>query len=214
MPTHVLPWLPAAPPPQWPQNLYKKVHGRCDCIVHLWLGLSKRFPVLAVSVSQLCIRSYLPLDSEVSAELGEAYISDNAESFGSPQAVTGDRKTHRDCLIDSQCKPPSSDKPRTPALHCNPPLLSTHGDTDPYLPSWQDWQAWDHYVTSRNHIHLINNSKTAFCNDIHCMWICLLFSWILLTVRDEGSQQKIRAFLHETWHLSWTEVCFKCQFAW
>ena len=53
------------------------------------------------------------LDSEASAELGEAEISDDAESFGSPQAVTDDRETHRDCLIDGQCKPPSSDRPDT-----------------------------------------------------------------------------------------------------
>ena len=58
MPAHVLPWLPAAPPPQRPQNLYKKVHGRCDCIERLWVGLSKQFPVLAISVSQPCVFSH------------------------------------------------------------------------------------------------------------------------------------------------------------
>ena len=52
----------------------------------------------------------LLLDSEASAELGEAEISADAESFGSPQAVTDDRETHRDCLINGRCKPPSSDK--------------------------------------------------------------------------------------------------------
>ena len=58
------------------------VHGHCDCIVHLWVGLSRRFPVLAISVSQLyCVRSCLLLDSETSAELGEAEISDDAKSF-------------------------------------------------------------------------------------------------------------------------------------
>ena len=60
----------------------------------------------------LCVQSCLLLDSEAFAELGEAEISDD-ESFGSPQAVTGDRETHRDCLIDGQCKPPSSDRPDT-----------------------------------------------------------------------------------------------------
>ena len=78
----------------------------------------------------LCIQSCLLLDSEASAELGEAEISDDAESFGSPQAVTDDCETHSDCLIDGQCKPPSSDRPDTLALHCNPPSLSTHSDTD------------------------------------------------------------------------------------
>ena len=37
--------------PQWPQNLYKKVYGRC---VGLWVGLNKWLPVLAISMSQLC----------------------------------------------------------------------------------------------------------------------------------------------------------------
>ena len=41
----------------------------------------------------LCIQSCLLLDFEASAELGEAEISADAESFGSPQAVTDDRKT-------------------------------------------------------------------------------------------------------------------------
>ena len=75
-------------------------------------------------------QSCLFLDYEASAELGEAEISDDAESFGSPQAVTDDCETHRDCLIDSQCKPPSSDKPDTLTLHCKPPSLGTHSDTD------------------------------------------------------------------------------------
>ena len=78
----------------------------------------------------LCVRSCLPLDFEASAELGEADISGDAKSFGSPQAVTDDCETHRDCLIDSQYKPPNSDRPDTSALHRNPPSLSTHSDTD------------------------------------------------------------------------------------
>ena len=41
----------------------------------------------------LSVWSCLRLDSEVSAELGEADISDDAESFGSPQVVMGDRET-------------------------------------------------------------------------------------------------------------------------
>ena len=41
----------------------------------------------------LCIQSCLLLDFEASAELGEAEISADAESFGSPQAVTDDCKT-------------------------------------------------------------------------------------------------------------------------
>ena len=69
----------------------------------------------------LCVQSCLLLDSEASVELGEAEISDNAEFFGSPRAVTDDHKTHRDCLIDSQCKSPSSERPDTLALHCNSP---------------------------------------------------------------------------------------------
>ena len=113
------------PPPQWSQNLYKKVHGHCDCFVHLWVGLSKRLPVLATSISQLCAFSL-----EASAELGEAEISADAEPFGSPQAVTDDCETYRNCLIDGQCKPPSSDRPDTQALHNNLPSLSTHSDTD------------------------------------------------------------------------------------
>ena len=78
----------------------------------------------------LWVQSCLLLDSEASAELGQTEISDDAESFVSPQAVTDDCKTHRDCLIDGQCKPPSSDRPDTLAWHCNPPSLSTHSDTD------------------------------------------------------------------------------------
>ena len=78
----------------------------------------------------LCVQSCLLLDSEASAELGEAEISDDAECFGSPQAFTDDYETHNDCLIDGQCKPPSSGRPDTLALHCNPPSLSTHSDTD------------------------------------------------------------------------------------
>ena len=41
----------------------------------------------------LCVPSCLLLDSEASTELGEAEISDDAESFGSPQAVTDDCET-------------------------------------------------------------------------------------------------------------------------
>ena len=78
----------------------------------------------------LCTLSCLLLESEAFAELGEAEISDNAESFGSPQAVTDDCETHSNCLIDGQCKPPSSDRPDILALHCNPPSLITHSDTD------------------------------------------------------------------------------------
>ena len=103
------------------------MHGRCDCVVCLWVGLSKRFPVLTVSVTQLCTFTHACfLDSEASAQLGEAEISDDAECFGSPQAFMDDCETHSDCLIDGQCKPPSSDRPDT----CNPPSLSTHSDTD------------------------------------------------------------------------------------
>ena len=75
----------------------------------------------------LCAQSCLLLDSDISVELGKAEISGNAESFGNPQAVTDDHETHRDCLIDGQCKPPSSDRPDTLALHYNPP---SHSDTD------------------------------------------------------------------------------------
>ena len=81
----------------------------------------------------LCVQSCLLLDSEASAELGEAEISDDAECFGSPQAFTDDCKIHSDCLIDGQCKPPSSDSPDTLALHCNPPSLSTHSETDTFV---------------------------------------------------------------------------------
>ena len=110
------------------QNLYKKVHGHCDCIC-AFVGGSEQ----AVSSTRhfceptLCVWSCLLRDSEVSAELGEADISDDAESFGISQTVTGDRETERDCPIYSQCKPPSSDRPDTPILHCNPP---SHSDTD------------------------------------------------------------------------------------
>ena len=73
----------------------------------------------------LCIQSCLLLDSDASAELGEAEISNDAESFGSPQAVIDDCKTHRNCLIDGQCKSSSSDRPDTLALDYNPPSLGT-----------------------------------------------------------------------------------------
>ena len=43
----------------------------------------------------LCIQSCLLLDSEAYAELGKAEISDDTESFGSPQAVTDDCETQR-----------------------------------------------------------------------------------------------------------------------
>ena len=83
----------------------------------------------------LCIQLRLLLDSEAFAELHggrlrSVMMRNPLEPL--PQAVrlTDDRETHRDCLINSQCKPPSSDRPDTPALHCNPPSLSTHGDTD------------------------------------------------------------------------------------
>ena len=62
----------------------------------------------------LCDQSCcMPLESDVSVELGEAEITvPSAESFGGQQAIPGtdDRKTHKDCLIDGQCKPPSSDR--------------------------------------------------------------------------------------------------------
>ena len=103
----------------------------CDCVVCLWVGLSKRFySTSCLREPTLCTQSCLLLDSEASAELGKAEISDDPECFGSPQAFTDDCETHSDCLIDSQCKPPSSDRPDTLALHCNPPSLSTHSDTD------------------------------------------------------------------------------------
>ena len=41
----------------------------------------------------LCAQSCLLLESEASAELGEAKISDDAESFGSPLAVMDDCET-------------------------------------------------------------------------------------------------------------------------
>ena len=40
-----------------------------------------------------CVQSCLLLDSEASAELGEAEISDDAECFGSPQAFMDDCET-------------------------------------------------------------------------------------------------------------------------
>ena len=81
----------------------------------------------------LCVQSCLLLDSDASAELGD---SADAEFFASPQAVMDDRETHRDCLVNDQCKPPSSDRPDTLALiHRNPPSLSTHSDTDHILLS-------------------------------------------------------------------------------
>ena len=44
------------PCPTMAANLCRKVHGRCDCVVHLWVGLSKQF--LAIPVSQLCAFSH------------------------------------------------------------------------------------------------------------------------------------------------------------
>ena len=61
------------------------------------------------------------LDSNAFAELEEAEFIADAESFKSRQVVVDDCETHRDCLIDSQCKPPSSDRSGTLALHYNPP---------------------------------------------------------------------------------------------
>ena len=97
----------------------------------------------------LCVQSCLLLDSEASAELGEAEISDDPECFGSPQAFTDNCETHSDCLIDSQCKPPSSDRPDTLALHCNPPSLSTHSDTDHNLLKKCTHSDTDHNLLKR-----------------------------------------------------------------
>ena len=123
-PTNMLQWLAAVLPP----------HGRKICTSAWTLRLrsaSVGGSEQAVSSTShlrgptLCAQSCLLLESEASAELG-AKFSDDAESFGSPQAVTDDCETRRDCLIDSQCKPPSNDRPDTLALiHCNPTSLGT-----------------------------------------------------------------------------------------
>ena len=105
---------------------FVQVHGRCDCI-SASVGGSEQ----AVSSTShlrgptLCAQSCLLLESEASAELG-AKFSDDAESFGSPQAVMDDCETRRDCLIDSQCKPPSNDRPDTLALYTLQPTLTRH----------------------------------------------------------------------------------------
>ena len=53
-----------------------------------------------------CVRSVMLVSRFICfCTTGKAEISADAESFGSPQTVTDDRKTHRDCLIDGQCKP-------------------------------------------------------------------------------------------------------------
>ena len=68
----------------------------------------------------------MPLESDASAELGEAEITvPSAESFGGQQAVgpagTDDRETHRDS---------ATKQADTLALHYNPPPPSTHSNTD------------------------------------------------------------------------------------
>ena len=86
-PRAVISWLRAAPPPQWPQNL------------SAW---ALRLPCASVGGSEqavsstsrlreptLCIRSCLLLDSEASAELGEAEISDDAEYIGTSTGSHG-----------------------------------------------------------------------------------------------------------------------------
>ena len=83
----MLPWLRAAPPTQWPHNYVREVGVAIACV-----GGSEQ---AIASFSRLheptpCDQSCcMPLESDASAELGEAEITvpAGAESFGSPQAV-------------------------------------------------------------------------------------------------------------------------------